>query len=242
MRTLTPAAAVLAVLAAVAPAAAQNAAPARPVPALEVAGQGTVDRMPDRVVVMLSVITNDEVASRATSANTAAYEDVAGRLRALGLQPPAIKTTGYNVAFNPRPANPPAQSAYAIRYGYVVTRNVAVTSDRTDQAGPIIDAAVAGGATTVGGVSFGLRDPRAAYRSALAAAVADAESQAQALAAAAHLRIVRLMTVVAGSYTPVSRPVALARMSAVGAPQPTVVEPGDLTVPASVTVTYEVAP
>jgi uncharacterized protein YggE len=245
MRRLTSAAAVLAVLAAVAPARAQNAAPVRPVPRLEVTGQGTVDRTPDRVVVTLSVVTNDDNASRATSANTAAYDAVTGRLRALGLEPSAIKTTGYNVAFNPRPPNPPAvQAPYAIRYGYVVTRNVSVTSDRTDQAGPIIDAAVAGGATTVGGVSFGLRDPRAAYRSALAAAVADAESQAQALAAAAHLRIVRLMTITAGSYAPVSRPVAFARMGVAGAPAalPTVVEPSDLTVPASVTVTFEVAP
>lgn len=244
MRTFTLAAAALAVLAAFSPAAAQTAAPLRPVPRLDVTGQGSVDRAPDRVVVTLSVITNDDNASRATSANNTAYNAVSTRLRALGLDASAIKTTGYNLSYNPRPANPPAvQPAYVIRYGYVVTRSVSVTSDRTDQAGPIIDAAVAGGATTVGGVSFGLRDNRAAYRAALAAAVADAESQAQALAAAAHVRIVRLMTISAGSYSPV-RPV-MARMAVAGAPPPpvpTMVEPGDLTVTASVAVTYEVAP
>lgn len=241
---LTLAAAALAVLAAFSPAAAQTAAPLRPVPRLEVTGQGSIDRTPDRVVVTLSVVTNDDNASRATSENNAAYNAVVARLRALGLDASAIKTTGYNVSYNPRPANPPpVQPPYVIRYGYVVTRSVSVTSDRTDQAGPIIDAAVAGGATTIGGVSFGLRDNRAAYRAALAAAVADAESQAQALAAAAHLRIVRLMTISAGSYSPVPRSV-IGRMAAVAAPPPvpTIVEPSDLTVTASVSVTYEVAP
>jgi len=242
---LTLAAAALAVLAGLSPAAAQTAAPPRPVPRLEVTGQGSVDRTPDRVVVTLSVITNDDNASRATSENNAAYNAVVARLRALGLDASAIKTTGYNVSYNPRPPNPPpVQPAFVIRYGYVVTRSVVVTSDRTEQAGPIIDAAVAGGATTVGGVSFGLRDNRAAYRASLAAAVADAESQAQALAAAAHVRIVRLMTISAGSYSPISRPVQLGRMAAMAAPPPvpTVVEPADLTVTASVSVTYEVAP
>ncbi|HEX3466257.1 MAG TPA: SIMPL domain-containing protein [Candidatus Elarobacter sp.] len=246
MRTISLAAAALAVLAAVAPASAQTAAPLRPVPRLEVTGQGSIDRTPDRVVVSLSVITNDDNASRATSENNTAYNAVVARLRALGLDQSAIKTTGYNVSYNPRPANPPImQPQFVIRYGYVVTRSVSVTSDRTDQAGPIIDAAVSGGATTVGGVSFTLRDNRGAYRTALAAAVADAEAQAQALAAAAHVRIVRLMTISAGSYAPISRPVTIGRVMAAGVaapPVPTIVEPGDLTVSASVTVTYEVAP
>lgn len=245
MRTISVLGAAVAVLAFVTPAAAQTASPARPVPRLEVSGQGSVERNPDRVVVTLSVITNDDNASRATSANNAAYDAVVAKLRALGLDASAIRTTGYNLAYNPRPANPTAvQPPYAIRYGYVVTRSVSVTSDRTDRAGPIVDAAVAGGATSVGAVAFGLRDQRAAYRAALASAVADAEAQAQALASAAHLRIVRLLTISAGSYSPVSRPVALARMAVAGAPPPvpTVVEPGELTLTASVTVTYEVAP
>jgi uncharacterized protein len=244
MRTIAVAAAALAVLGATLPAGAQTA-PARPVPRLEVVGQGSLDRTPDRVVVTLSVITNDDNASRATSANNTAYNAVVARLRALGLDASAIRTTGYNVGFNPRPENPPVQSAYAPRYGYVVSRSVSVTSDRTEQAGPIIDAAVAGGATTIGGVSFGLRDYRAAYRAALAAAVADADAEAQALAAASHVRIVRLIAISAGPTSPITRPVALARMAVAGAPPPpvpTVVEAGDLTVTASVTVSYEVVP
>jgi uncharacterized protein len=244
MRTATLAAAALALLAAASPVAAQTAAPPATMRApsrIEVGGQGTVDRMPDRVIVSFSIVTNDDNASRATSANNTTYNALVARLHGLGIEPAAIKTTGYDLNYNPRPAQPNPQ--FQQRYGYVVTRNVAVTSDHTDQAGAIVDAGVAAGVTNVGGVAFGLRDTRAAYRAALAVAVADAESGAQAIAAAAHVRIVRLLTVSAGSYAPVPRPVPqLARMAASAGNVPTDVQPSNLTVSASVTVTYEIAP
>ncbi|HZW54330.1 MAG TPA: SIMPL domain-containing protein [Candidatus Elarobacter sp.] len=243
MRTATLAAAALALLTAASPAAAQTAPPAtvRAPSRIEVGGQGTVDRMPDRVIVSFAIVTNDDNATRATSANNATYNALVAKLRGLGIEPAAIKTTGYDLNYNPRPPQPNPQ--FQQRYGYVATRGVAVTSDHTDQAGAIVDAGVAAGVTSVGGISFGLRDTRAAYRAALAAAVADAESGAQAIAAAAHVRIVRLLTVSAGSYASVPRPVPqLARMAASAGTVPTDVQPSNLSVTASVTVTYEIAP
>jgi uncharacterized protein len=244
MRRVTLTAAVVALLAAASPAAAQTAAPAATMRApsrIEVGGQGTVDRMPDRVIVSFSIVTNDDNAARATSANNTTYNALVARLHGLGIEPAAIKTTAYDLNYNPRPAQPNPQ--FQPRYGYVVTRSVAVTSDRTDQAGAIVDAGVAAGVTNVGGIAFGLRDTRGAYRAALAAAVADAESGAQAIAAAAHVRIVRLLTVSAGAYAPAPRPFPqVARMAASAANVPTDVQPSNLSVSASVTVTYEIAP
>src|ERR1700694_5353323 len=133
MRIITPAAATLAVLAAIAPAAAQTVSPPRPPASIEVSGQGAVDRMPDRVVVSFSVVTNDDVATRATSANNSTYNALVAKLRGLGLDPAAIKTTGYYLSYNRRPPKPDPQ--FQQRFGYVVTRSVSVTSDRTDQAG-----------------------------------------------------------------------------------------------------------
>jgi uncharacterized protein YggE len=241
MRSITFAAAALAVLAALSPAAAQTAAPARPAPRIEVTGQGSVDRTPDRVVVSFSIVTSDDNATRATSANNSAYNALVAKLRGLGIDPAAIKTTGYYLNYNQRPAQPNPQ--FPQRYGFVVTRSVSVTSDHTEQAGAIVDAGVAAGVTNVGGISFGLRDTRAAYRAALAAAVADAQSQADALAAAAHVRIVRVLGMSAASYAAVPRPVPMfARAAAQAAPVPTDVQPTDLSVSAAVTATYEIAP
>lgn len=234
-----PVAAAAMLVAAALPAAAQAPAAPRPVQRLEVAGQGSVDRMPDRVTVTFSVVTNDDVATRATSQNNATYAALVAKLHGLGIADTAIRTTGYDLTYNPRPAQPNPQ--YQTRYGYVVTRNVAVSSDRTEQAGPLVDAGVSAGVATVGGIDFGLRDPRAAYRAALAAAVADADAQAQALAVAAHLRVVRLLVLSSARQASVPRPLAAGRLM-VAAAVPTDVQPSSLSVTATVTATYEVAP
>jgi uncharacterized protein YggE len=227
----------LAIFAAASPAGAQTATAApRPPARIDVSGQASIDRIPDRVVVSFSIVTNDDNATRATSANNALYAALVAKLHGLGIEPPAIKTTGYYLSFNQRPPEPNPQ--FQQRYGYVVTRSVAVTSDRTDQAGAIVDA----GVTNVGGISFGLRDNRAAYRAALAAAVADAESQAQAVAAAAHVRIVRVLSLSAGNAPGPPVVARFATALAAAAPIPTNVQPSDLSVTATVSVSYEIAP
>ncbi|HTJ26136.1 MAG TPA: SIMPL domain-containing protein [Candidatus Limnocylindria bacterium] len=247
MRTFTLAATALAVLAALAPAAAQTTAQTTAQaafgPTLTVTGRASVDRMPDEAVVAFAIITDDANAGRATSANNTAYNTLVTRLGGLGLGPSALKTTGFDVAYNPRPAQPNPQ--FAQRYGYVVTRSVSVTTTRTDQVGAVIDAAVAAGVTNVNTVTFGLHDRSGAYRAALGAAVADAQDQAHALADAAHVRLGRIQRISPiGPVVPGPRPlnVAFSRVAPAAPPVPTEVQPSDLSVQASVTITYQIAP
>ena len=242
MKTITAAAAALTVLAMALPAGAQTTRPQVQAATLTVNGTGTLERAPDRAFLTVTIVTNDELAQRATSANNSAYNALVAKLAALGVSGAAVKTTAYNVSFNQRPPQPNPQ--FQQRYGYVVSRSVTVTTDRTDQVGALIDAATAAGVTDVGSVSFGLRDGRAAYRAALAAAMGDAEAQAHALADAAHVRLIRIGAVSAGGSLPVPRPVPYQRMAAAApsTPVPTEVPPSDLTVTASVGVTYEIAP
>ncbi|BDE07036.1 hypothetical protein WPS_23120 [Vulcanimicrobium alpinum] len=232
-------AAAVATLAAIGPAGAQTAPPGPRAATIVVGGQGSVDRAPDRAVVTLAVVTDDPVAAKATSANNAAYGAVVAKIAALGIPQSAIKTTSFNLNYNPRPPQPNPQ--FGQRYGYVVSRDMTVTTDRVEQAGAIVDAGVAGGATGVNAVGFTLRDQRGAYRAAQALAVADADAQARALAEAAHVRIVRIARIDAapGGVTP--RPVPFAARMAVG-PVPTEIPASDLTVTATVDVTYQIAP
>lgn len=222
------------------PAAAQTAAPpARLVAHIDVTGQGSVDRVPDEAIVTFSVVASDDDATRATTVANATYNAFVTRLHGLGLDAAAIKTTSYNVTFNPRPPQPNAQSQGP--FGFVVTRQVTVTSNKVDQAGAIIDAGVSAGVTDVNNVGFAVRDYRGAYRAALAAAVADADAQARALAAAAHLRIVRILSI--GSTQVPIRPVTSYLVAGRAANTvPTQVQPSDLSVAATVNETYEVAP
>jgi len=241
MKTIPLAAAVLAVLAATSPALAQNGASSSRVSTITVGGQGAIDRNPDQAIVSLTIITNDDNATRATSANNSTYNALVAKLAGLGVPASAIRTTSYGLNYNPHPQQ--ANQQFPQRYGFVVNRGLAVTASRTDQAGAIVDAAVSSGVSNVDGIAFGLHDQRSAYRQAQAAAVADAEAQAHALAAAAHVRIVRVLDISSGSVIG-PRPVVFGaeRMAMAAAPVPTDVQPSALTVTANVTITYEVAP
>lgn len=239
MKRITLPAVLLSLLVSAAPALAQSAPTA--VSRLVVVGSGTVDRMPDQAIVSFTIQTDDADAARAASHNNAIYSVLGGKVRAMGLSASALKTTGYSLSYNPRPPVPNPQVNE--RYGYIVSRTATVTTPRTDQAGAIVDAGVAAGVTSVGEVSFGIRDDRAAYRAAQAAAVADAEAQARSLAEAAHVRAGRILEIAPQEYTPTPpRPLIMARMAAAAPAVPTDIQPSDLTVRATVTMTFAIAP
>jgi uncharacterized protein len=245
-RTLASFAALAAVLALEAPGGAQPAHPGPPagrarIATLAVSGIGSTSQAPDRATISFRIETSDDQATRATSANATIAYALTARLNALGVSGAAIKTASFGIVFNPRPAQP--NPAFAQRYGYVVDKDVSVTVDRTDTVGTLIDAGVAAGVTSVNSVSFSLRDPRAAYRTALAAAMDDARSQAEALAAAAHLRLGPVVSISAGTSAPPIRPLLMARVATSPAPVvPTTIEPGDLTTNATVSAVYQIGP
>lgn len=208
---------------------------------LTVSGEGSVTRPPDRVAIAFRIESIDAQAARATSQNATVSNALHDALTRLGIAPDAIATGSYAISYVPRPPQPDPNLAQ--RYGYIVERIVTVTVDRTDTAGAIVDAGVGAGVTGINGVSFELRDPRAAYRAALTAALADAEDQARTLAAAAHLRLVRIRDIAPAGRLPQPVPVlrGTPRMALAGA-VPTQLDHGNLTATATVTLRYEIAP
>jgi uncharacterized protein len=208
---------------------------------LTVSGEASVARPPDRVAIAFRIESIDAQAARATSQNATVSNALHDALTRMGIAPSAIATGSYAISYNPRPPQP--EPNVAQRYGYIVERIVTVTVDRTDTAGAIVDAGVGAGVTGINGVTFELRDPRAAYRAALTAALAEAEEQARTLAAAAHLRLLRIREIAPAGRGP--QPVPLLRGTprmALAAAVPTQLDPGNLTATATVTVRYEIAP
>ncbi|MGD0052427.1 MAG: SIMPL domain-containing protein [Vulcanimicrobiaceae bacterium] len=212
-------------------------------PTLTVTGVGVLERAPDRAVVTFDIVTNDDHAAVATSANNTIYAALSAKLAALGITAAELRTLSYSLTFVARPAEP--NPAFAQRYGYVVTRRVGVTTDALGSVGALIDAGVAAGATNVEGVSFQLRDERAAQRDALVAAYADADAQAEAVAGAAHLRLARIASIEIGAAAQPIRPLtymgtAVARSAS--AVVPTDIQPSSLSVRETVVVVYDLAP
>ncbi|MDQ6942578.1 MAG: SIMPL domain-containing protein [Candidatus Eremiobacteraeota bacterium] len=219
-----------------------------------ITGQGVVSRSPDMATVSASIQSNDDVATNATSKNNAALAALTSALGALHIDPADIKTTYYNVSFNPRPVPPTpspagliAQPVYPFpggaRYGYNVNRQLSIAVSRVSDVGGVVDAAVKSGVTNVNGVQYSLKDRAAANEAALALALADAANQARVVASASHMRLGGIKQIQVGqSYGgPVPMPMRAMPSSGV-AGVPTEITPTAVDVRASVTVTYYLKP
>lgn len=206
-------------------------------PSVRVTGEGTVSQAPDRALLSVSIVTNNDEAQSATSQNNTTYSAIVGRLGGLGVPERDIRTSSFNISFVPKPE---ATAQYKPpRTGFIVTRELTITIDSLALVGRAIDAAVAAGATQIDGVSYGLRDSETAHAKALAAAMRDAAVQAAALAAAAHLRLGAIQSIATGRTLPAA-PVPMLRAAAAQAP--TTIPPSDVEVHATVIVTYGLQP
>lgn len=220
-----------------------TAALAIPLPALAedsmpsmitVTGTGTVEAAPDVATLTIGVTTQGETAAVALSSNTAALEAVMGRLTAAGIEARDMQTS--NLSLNPNwtgyDTNSPTIS------GYVAANMLTIRVRQLDGLGAVLDAAVADGANTLNGLSFGLADPVPALNEARKEAVADARAKAELLAAAAGVKLGRIASISeAGSASP--EPAPMFRAEASLAPVP--VAGGELGLSASVTIYFEIA-
>jgi len=123
--------------------------------------------------------------------------------------------------------------------GYQASNSITAITSSIDQVGSLIDTAIAAGATRANFVNFNLRDDSKARSNAIAEACKDAQLKANAAAQALGLRVKRVMKVTSvGDFRP--QPVGYSasfQASEVGVATP--INPGEITVPATVTVTYE---
>jgi uncharacterized protein YggE len=109
--------------------------------------------------------------------------------------------------------------------------------------GSLIDGAISSGANRINYLNFGLRDDTKARSDAITAASKDAQAQAQALAASLN---VKLKWVVKATTVPERGPIMpMARMGNVAFSSampnaPTPVEASQITVSATVSLTYEI--
>jgi uncharacterized protein YggE len=235
---------------------------------LTVQGQATVSRPPEVASFSVGIENSDPSATAAQARNNALYDGVRAALARAGIPASAVKSSSYYIRYVPPPTPAPPEVPAAVsaapaagaapgamrhtepvarlpmpinpgeRYGYVVTRNLAVTTDPA-KVGAAIDACVSAGATDVGAVSFDLRDRRGAWNAALAGALADADGQARSLANSGRFRIARLKSIQAGPPPyGAGGQMMFARAAAPG----TEIPPSNVDVSASLTVTYTIAP
>jgi uncharacterized protein YggE len=223
-------------------------------------GQGTASLPPDKAVISASVQMNAQAGPDALSQTTQTVQAVIAALEGVGVSDGDIQTTQltlYPVFSNqgtytyassaaPQPSPPPTVSYYEASEG------IAVTTTDLSRLPDLVQAMVNAGITTFSGIQYTWQDPEQLRTMATQAASADAQHQAQALAASLGVSLGQVLTssltyssAPPAPYFPVPQVVGSSGL-AVPAPAPPpvaspIIQPGQQSATASVTVTYAIA-
>lgn len=156
--------------------------PPQPPPMIVVSGEGIVETPPDRVRIQVGVETQATLASKAGEENNRKQTEVLKAIRGLGIPASQIQTLNYSVSPNIRYDD---KLKRQVIDGYRVSNIVQVETEKLEQAGRIIDAALANGANRVAGLDFFVKDDAKARELALTKAVESAKRRAELVAKAA---------------------------------------------------------
>jgi uncharacterized protein YggE len=160
--------------------AARASAQSQPPSQVVATGYGEITLNPDQAAVAVALDTHSPTASAAATENAARVAAIRAALLRLGVPADSITTSGYTVGRDIE-----YDSGGRTRVvGYVATNGMRIRLHRIDQVGPVIDAALAAGATRIDGVQFSSSAAGRARREALARAVAEARLDGETMARA----------------------------------------------------------
>lgn len=198
---------------------------------LTVIGTATVTFEPDMAELSVGVETHADTVNAAVAANSEVLNAVIEALKEADIAESDMATSNYYVGTEyDYGATPPKLS------GYYVSNTLTVTVRDIERIGAVIDAATAAGANQVYGVNFLSSQQSGSYDRALTLAIQEGMRKAQLMAMAAGRSLGRLEDVQengAAGYVFSAAYDTVARASG------TSILSGELSVTASVTLTYE---
>ena len=208
---------------------------------LTVMGYGEVKASPDLAFVELAVETTAETAAKATSENARRTTAVIDALKKKIGEKDRVTTTGYYL--QPQYANRrPGSDAPPEIAGYIASNRVRVETRALDKVGDLIDVAIAAGANRTDVLAFTLENRAPHLREALREAGAEARAQAESIAEALGVKLGEVLNAsTAGVPMPVPMYKQERMMAMAGADMAqTPVEPGEVEVSATLTVSYRI--
>ena len=202
-----------------------------------VSGDSLIQAQPDTAILVLSVVTQAKRAIDAQQENATKSQAVMNALKGVAGTGAEIKTSGYSVQPQRvyKEGQPPTITGYEARNSVTI-----ITSDLTRLAA-VIDAASTAGVNDIGGISFTLRQDRAARDKALSEATREAMSKAQVIAQALGARVVRIVEVQEEGFQRPPQPVYQAEAMR-GLDKATPIEVGSLDISSRVQLIAEVEP
>ncbi len=203
-----------------------------------VSGSGEISAKSDTANLSFAIETHAKTAADASARNAALAQKVTDALKAKLGDKGQVWTGGYSLTPDYQQHQGIQNSATIV--GYNSQNSISVETPAMNLLGDLIDSAIAAGANRVNDLSFSLKDDTRARAEALAAASRDAQAQAQALAASLNVKLNRIIT---ASTVAESRPEPVGRlmpMSSMALAQRTPIEAQEITVSATVYLTYEI--
>ncbi|MBV8055260.1 MAG: SIMPL domain-containing protein [Deltaproteobacteria bacterium] len=201
---------------------------------MEVSGNSEVQAAPDLATLEIAIETHAASADQAAGLNGALAQKVRDALMSKLANKGTMWTGGYSLFpeyTEPREGKPTVS-------GYRAENSISVQTGELGLVGPLIDAAIGAGANRIDTLNYSLRADSKARSEAIAKAARDAQTQASALADALG---VKLGPVIKASTESQVRPVPIARFAssaAMAANVQTPIAAGQVTVPATVSLTY----
>ena len=209
---------------------------------ISIDGSGEVYASPDTAYINSGVTTQGATAREALDANTAAMAQLIDTLKAAGIDPKDIQTSGFSVQPNYVYTDARDSNGYTLPPkidGYNVYNNVTVRVRALSTLGTILDQSVSVGANTISGITFAVADPTRLYDEARKLAFADALRKARLYADAALVELEQIRTIseVQGYAPP--QPYMMREMAVAADSAPVPVEAGELSFSINVTVTWD---
>lgn len=204
---------------------------------IEVNGHGEARTAPDIAYLGLEIETHAVTAEQCSAKNAALAQKVVQVLKdKLGGK--GVVLTG-DYSLNPEYNQPSPRQKPAI-VGYAVQNTITVETGELLKLGALIDAAIAAGANRINYLNFGLREETKAREQAITEASKDAQAQAQTLAASLGVKLKRVVKASTVQERPPIVPMRGGMMMAEAARASTPIEATQITVSATVSLTYEI--
>jgi uncharacterized protein YggE len=203
-------------------------------------GQATIRTVPDEASLSMAVEIREPALETARDKAAGVIEAFLADARKLGIEDKAIATLGARVQPDYEWIRDTGERRLR---GYVVTREIRVNLDDLELLGPLVEKATAAGVNQIQPAMLTSSRREELERQALSEATRDARRRAEAAAAALDARVGTVRTIDAAPQRvePVPREAMLmaadARSGANGGWQP-----GEITIPARVTVTFDLEP
>lgn len=206
---------------------------------LTVNGKGEMSAAPDVAYLNLAVETTAKSAQQAVKENAEKTNSVIEAIKARLGENDKVSTAGYNLSPIYEYNNQTNNSEFK---GYRASNQIVVEVHNLKQIGAIIDATAEAGLNNIQGLRFETTKSAELRKKALAEAVKDAKATADVLAQAAGVKITRILQL-SPSYdypVPVYRDYAMSAKEGAAPPPPTPIEPGELTINATVNIVFEI--